>query len=219
MANEKKQQVNDDDEEDVEQEPPPGMLPSGKLNIVNEDDPPFVPRIIPDEEFVGKAKAYDSLEFKESDHPRRPDGKFGSGGGSSSGAIKANRKVNPSAENVEPLHEVQDDAKFEDLVVSMKDGGWKGRPVVVFEGAAGIMGLTGSHRIAAAKEAGVDIPIYEVDKDAANFVDEDGNNIMDFAGTGDDQKLAEFLEQAGDEDAASLIREEILANAEENKGK
>ena len=37
-----------EDEEDVEQEPPPGMLPDGKLNIVNEDDPPFVPRIIPD---------------------------------------------------------------------------------------------------------------------------------------------------------------------------
>lgn len=37
-----------DEEEDVEHEPPPGMLPDGKLNIVNEDDPPFVPRIVPD---------------------------------------------------------------------------------------------------------------------------------------------------------------------------
>lgn len=37
-------------EEDEDTEPPPGMLPGGKLNIVNEDDPPFVPRIIPDVE-------------------------------------------------------------------------------------------------------------------------------------------------------------------------
>lgn len=32
------------------QEPPPGMLPDGKLNIVNADDPPYKPRIIGGEE-------------------------------------------------------------------------------------------------------------------------------------------------------------------------
>lgn len=37
-------------EREEDREPPPGMLPDGKLNIVNADDPPYKPRIIGGEE-------------------------------------------------------------------------------------------------------------------------------------------------------------------------
>jgi hypothetical protein len=36
---------------------PIGMNPDGTLNVVNEDDPPFVPKIVPEEEAEKTRKA------------------------------------------------------------------------------------------------------------------------------------------------------------------
>ena len=58
-------------------------------------------------------------------------------------------------------HAVRDAAHFEALAASMRAGGWQGRPILAFctEGEAP-RPLTGSHRIAAARAAGLDtIPV------------------------------------------------------------
>ena len=65
-------------------------------------------------------------------------------------------------EDVEPLHSPNVPALYRDLVRSMKKDGWNGRPLLVIECANGsFVAWTGSHRIAAAREAGLDsIPCY-----------------------------------------------------------
>jgi hypothetical protein len=51
--------------------------------------------------------------------------------------------------------------KFDGLITAMKKSGWRGRPVIVIETEDEYIALTGSHRIAAAIEAGLDeIPCY-----------------------------------------------------------
>jgi ParB-like chromosome segregation protein Spo0J len=60
-----------------------------------------------------------------------------------------------------PPHAVRDAAHSESLAASMRAGGWQGRPILAF-GAEGEAPrpLTGSHRIAAARAAGLDtIPV------------------------------------------------------------
>lgn len=64
--------------------------------------------------------------------------------------------------DIEPLHAIEDGALYEQLVESMWRDGWKGRPLLVAETAEGLRGLTGSHRLAAAKCTGTHVPCYVV---------------------------------------------------------
>ena len=70
---------------------------------------------------------------------------------------------------IQPWHEVYDQDKFETLVESMRANGWVGAPVVVIAGADHGWGagdpiaITGSHRIAAAIEADIDVPTISLD--------------------------------------------------------
>ena len=59
-----------------------------------------------------------------------------------------------------PFHEVRDSAKLEGLVASMKGNGWEGAPVVVVNDD---QLMTGSHRHAAAMEAGVKVPAVDIE--------------------------------------------------------
>lgn len=68
------------------------------------------------------------------------------------------------AHRIQPWHEVQDEAKLVALVESMTSAGWLGAAVVVVERADGDpVAVTGSHRIAAARLAGIEVPIVSVD--------------------------------------------------------
>lgn len=101
-----------------------------------------------------------------------------------------------------------DKAKVAKIAASMAESGWKGRPLVVFNSSSsGLQALTGSHRIDAAKQVGVDIPVVEVDPRVYDHVDEYGNTIEDVWGSGDD-RVAKFLEDAGDVRASELLRME-----------
>jgi ParB-like chromosome segregation protein Spo0J len=65
---------------------------------------------------------------------------------------------------IQPWHEVQDEAKLAALVESMATTGWRGAAVVVVERVDGDpVAVTGSHRIAAAHEAGIEVPTVSVD--------------------------------------------------------
>jgi hypothetical protein len=63
---------------------------------------------------------------------------------------------------IEPPHEVRDTKKFYDLVDDMKRKGWLGRPILAVEKGGAIYALTGSHRIAAAQEVGIDPEVYSI---------------------------------------------------------
>lgn len=64
--------------------------------------------------------------------------------------------VDPS--DIIPVHDAFDADKLEALAESMRANGWIGAEVVV----AGDQALTGSHRLAAAEEAGTDVPIVDI---------------------------------------------------------
>ncbi len=62
--------------------------------------------------------------------------------------------------NFAPRHEVRDQAHLEQITASMITSGWTGAPIVADVETA--QAITGSHRIVAAKAAGIDVPAVDV---------------------------------------------------------
>jgi len=60
-------------------------------------------------------------------------------------------------EEIEPLHEVRNEARFDDLTASMKENGWQSRPLLVIERKSDYLAWTVSHRLAAAIKAGLSL--------------------------------------------------------------
>jgi hypothetical protein len=124
-------------------------------------------------------------EFREEDHPRADDGKFGSGSGEPSDSTK--ETANDSHDegynedkteykgfsveeerpgDIRPPNEVTDNKKYKKLKESMNENGWQGRPIIVIDEGGSYYGLTGSHRLAAAQSASVrKIPVIIVPSD------------------------------------------------------
>jgi ParB/Sulfiredoxin domain len=61
--------------------------------------------------------------------------------------------------DVTPWHDVEDADKVSRLSASMQKDGWTGAPVVVIDGGQAV---TGSHRIAAALKADIEIPTVNI---------------------------------------------------------
>lgn len=159
----------------------------------------------------GYGRAQD--DFNESDHPRAENGQFGSGSGGEKGnASTSESSVAPTDEvratNIQQVNEPFDKEKVSKLAESMERDGWQGRPVLAYRSENGeTFALTGSHRIEAAKEAGIDVPIYEIDG-LADFEDDDGDTISDITRSGDARDIAEFVKKLGDKSATALAEEE-----------
>ena len=106
--------------------------------------------------------------------------------------------------SIYPLHEVRSESKLETLRAAMECDGWTGRPLLVVLLAGAHRALTGSHRIVAAKLAGLDeIPCLVLD------ADEMGGDLAEaiLAAADQDDCLA-LLRGAGLMDAAALLSEE-----------
>lgn len=113
--------------------------------------------------------------------------------------------VRPGA--IEPPHEVRDKKKLADLVKKMQANGWQGRPVLTVDLGRGPEALTGSHRIRAAKQAGIDVPTIAIDPEIGNYEDDNGKTIRD-AMWWEADEIADYLEKAGEMEAAKLMRAE-----------
>ncbi len=101
--------------------------------------------------------------------------------------------------DIEPLHAVEDAALYDSLVASMWRDGWKGRPLLVAETSEGLRGLTGSHRLAAAKCTGTHVPCYvvamtaeQLERATAEFQD---GRVAVIAETGDASAIALFARE------------------------
>ena len=110
---------------------------------------------------------------------------------------KASETVILALDSLDPLHEVRDETKLAMLVASMDADGWTGRPLLVQDTGEGwYQAWTGSHRIAAAREAGIDsIPCVVID-----------NPTLDPHGS--DSTRARELSRAGLDAAADLMSQE-----------
>lgn len=61
-----------------------------------------------------------------------------------------------------PAHEIRDDDKLAALTASMREHGWHGAPIVIAKEGYGDQALTGSHRLAAAEAADIEVPVVDI---------------------------------------------------------
>ena len=103
------------------------------------------------------------------------------------------------------LHEVRDHGKLERLIDSMSRDGWVGRPVLALDCGDHLQALTGSHRVAAAEQAGIDVDVYVIEQSA-------------YTGDNDDEvALYSQLIDGDDDDRRAVISELVergLVNVE-----
>lgn len=105
------------------------------------------------------------------------------------------------AELINPPHRAKAE-KVTRLAADMKMRGWVGRPILAHaDGNGRPWAWTGSHRIAAAREVGIVVPVVYITGDIERRCEE----------CCDDRDRLAVLEDAGDEVAAELMREEIRA--------
>ena len=65
---------------------------------------------------------------------------------------------------IQPWHNVEDEAKLARLISAMSTMGWAGPPIVVINrDDADPIAINGSHRIAAAREVGIEVPAIGLD--------------------------------------------------------
>ncbi len=121
------------------------------------------------------------------------------------------------ARNLIEVHGVKDKSKLDHLVDDMKKNGWRGDPLLVFDDGNGTYALNGSHRIAAARQTGIDIPvIYVDDSKLMSALDETGETFDEIIGSGDD-RVADFLRKAGDMRGADLMNKEFETAIKEQR--
>lgn len=155
----------------------------------------------------------DVSSFKEEEHPRDETGKFTKG---STGSNQSKNK-NYSSEEIDPdyinpINDITDRDKYDALVYDFKTRGYNGRPILAVQyGDNDFQALTGSHRILAAREAGIDIPVKII-----KYSDE----LDELLNSNDDDEkeriLKELYEEGEiDEEAVDLFSEEIERNYED----
>ena len=118
-------------------------------------------------------------------------------------------------------HEVKDKAKFAKMVEDLEENGWQGRPVLAEKYGEDFQAWTGSHRIAAAKKAGVDVPVVLIDgKKISRFQKSEGGEgdelLWDSDGKSRDDDDRVHLLKRVDKRAAKLMQVEIEANEKED---
>jgi hypothetical protein len=107
-------------------------------------------------------------------------------------------------DEITPLHEARSHQHLDELIDDMARNGWTGRPLLVIERRNDYLAWTGSHRIAAAKEAGLtQIPCYVLSESkliALGF-DAGWGHVQDY------ERLA-ILRKVGDQGALSIMLQE-----------
>jgi|GEM_PF-2441726 len=107
-------------------------------------------------------------------------------------------------ETIEQFHGITDKEKLRQLTKDMEENGWNGRPIIVIDCGGEYSALTGSHRIEAARKAGLyEIPVAVVDH---------GTMFEDYDITVSDLKCPSYIMamlEEYDEEAAELYSEDV----------
>lgn len=108
-------------------------------------------------------------------------------------------RMNLNPRDIRPLHNVRTPGLRDELAADMMESGWQGRPLLVVESESGYQAWTGSHRIAAAIEAGMfEVPCYVIsEKMIAKYGD--GWGLVQ------DYERLNILRKTGDETAIRLM--------------
>lgn len=113
--------------------------------------------------------------------------------------------------DVDPVNDITDEEKIKYLVEEFEKNGYRGRPVVALRSESEqSIALTGSHRILAAREAGIEIPVVYI------AYDENNPLIQDLADAQGDDERAQVATELYEEGTISkpvydlIVREEDL---------
>lgn len=113
--------------------------------------------------------------------------------------------------DVDPVNDITDEAKIKYLVEEFEKNGYRGRPVVALGSESEqSIALTGSHRILAAREAGIEIPVVYIEYDENNPL------IQSLADAQGDDERAQVAAELYEEGTISkpvydlIVREEDL---------
>jgi diguanylate cyclase (GGDEF)-like protein len=118
--------------------------------------------------------------------------------------------TNRSLADIETRHEVRNPTKATEIAESMKRVGWKGRPLLVIKDGDREIAWTGTHRLDAAKQAGLtDVPRVEVE---ASALRDAGYDLDELTKLGKKARI-EALRKAGQTEAADLLEVERGAKA------
>ncbi len=100
--------------------------------------------------------------------------------------------------DLDPPHEAR--SPIDELVVSMKRDGWQDRPLLIGDDGESVVAITGSHRIAAAREAGLPaVPCYFFDlPDSASWA-------VELRSATTDRERLVAISKSGDAGAISLM--------------
>jgi uncharacterized ParB-like nuclease family protein len=116
-----------------------------------------------------------------------------------------------SLSEINPPHDVRDCEKFDALVSSMEADGWQGRPLLVIRKNGEFQAITGSHRYAAACEAGMEeVPCVVIDREKWNALH--GKSTLPLQ---DQETCRPCLVDLEDPQVLALFDEEIARNEDE----
>ena len=107
-------------------------------------------------------------------------------------------------EEITPLHEVRSPKHLKELVASMQENRWSGRPILVIERSHDYLAWTGSHRIPAAQKAGFSsIPCYVIQEEdlISHGFDGEWGHVQDY-------ERLEIIKKLGDETALHIMWQE-----------
>lgn len=103
-------------------------------------------------------------------------------------------------QQVIPLHGIRQADKARELAASMEEAGWSGRPLLVVSSGPRLFAWTGSHRIHAARAAGLAmVPVYIISEDLLPA------GITAQWGHVDDSERLAAIQMTGDTEACQIM--------------
>ncbi|MDD4181321.1 MAG: ParB N-terminal domain-containing protein [Victivallaceae bacterium] len=121
---------------------------------------------------------------------------------------------------IQPLHDAYETGKLNQLADDMRQRGWVGRPILAIDCGDYLQAITGSHRIAAAELARIEVEVCEMSQPTFDGEDYETSSLYDILINGDDDdRLVAMvaLHNVGmvDDEALASMRGEVEANETE----
>ena len=116
-------------------------------------------------------------------------------------------RIDPKREQVITPHEAWNKEKLAALIKSMREDGWQGLPLIGYRLSDNpydpIWLLNGSHRVVAAQETGISIPVHIVE-----LSEEARRELIQYGEPGKDNERMMILEMCDDERAIEIFEKE-----------
>ncbi len=123
------------------------------------------------------------------------------------------RSIDPN--RIETINPITDRDKYKALVLDMSKSGWRGREILVIENEGSYQALTGSHRVYAAREAGINVKARIIN--TTRLTEDQINELIDARDDTDRLALLRYLKDSNGvtKQDYELMKREIEENIKE----